>query len=651
MAGSDASIRVSTKVNTDELKNAQKEFDRLQKKLDALYAKGDKLEALGVDKQSKQWQSLRYDVAQTEVALGNATDRLKELNNLKTGTLDSGFAKAEESGKKFFSTVQKGTKKSDGLLHTLSSRLKGIALSLLIFNWITKGFNAMVAAMKEGFQNLSKYSKDYNASMSALKSECAQLKNSLATAFEPVANIVIPYITQMISWLNTATDRIAQFLAALSGKNTYTKAKKQVIDYANSLNTASKAAKDALASFDSINVLTSNEATGGGEATGADAFETAEVSSDIQGIVSSLQPFKDMIDNWLQNLDFTNVITAFNNLKTACEPFSGYLLSGLNFFLNKVLLPLGEWVITDVVPAFFNLLAAALEALNVVWVITQPYLAWLWDNFLAPAAAWVGDAVVNGINLITEALCGFSDWATENEENMDTIKAIILGLFAGIITYYTSKKIVTVIGTIKTAISSFGAIAATAGGKIYLMAAAIGLLVTGITLVSQNWGKLNNLGKVISVLNGLAVAASVCAVAIAVFHTAWSVGLAAAAIIAGIAALGISTAIFSKMEATSISSATMQDAATLYNSTGSSPLPALATGGITQGPTMALIGEAGQEAVLPLENNTGWMDVLADKITPNITLKFTGSLAELGRVLKPVIDAENNRIGVSLKTT
>lgn len=43
-------------------------------------------------------------------------------------------------------------------------------------------------------------------------------------------------------------------------------------------------------------------------------------------------------------------------------------------------------------------------------------------------------------------------------------------------------------------------------------------------------------------------------------------------------------------------------------------LPYLATGGITTGPTTAVIGEAGREAVLPLENNTGWMDALADKI-------------------------------------
>lgn len=43
-------------------------------------------------------------------------------------------------------------------------------------------------------------------------------------------------------------------------------------------------------------------------------------------------------------------------------------------------------------------------------------------------------------------------------------------------------------------------------------------------------------------------------------------------------------------------------------------IPRLATGGIVTSSTLANIGEAGAEAVLPLERNTGWMDTLADKI-------------------------------------
>jgi methyl-accepting chemotaxis protein len=43
-------------------------------------------------------------------------------------------------------------------------------------------------------------------------------------------------------------------------------------------------------------------------------------------------------------------------------------------------------------------------------------------------------------------------------------------------------------------------------------------------------------------------------------------------------------------------------------------IPRLAEGGIATSSVLANIGERGREAVLPLENNTGWMDMLADRI-------------------------------------
>lgn len=56
------------------------------------------------------------------------------------------------------------------------------------------------------------------------------------------------------------------------------------------------------------------------------------------------------------------------------------------------------------------------------------------------------------------------------------------------------------------------------------------------------------------------------------------------------------------------------DGSVNYSINGTSPRVAMATGGIVSRATPALVGEAGREAVLPLENNTGWMDILADRI-------------------------------------
>lgn len=52
-------------------------------------------------------------------------------------------------------------------------------------------------------------------------------------------------------------------------------------------------------------------------------------------------------------------------------------------------------------------------------------------------------------------------------------------------------------------------------------------------------------------------------------------------------------------------------------------IPMLAQGGIAVRPTMAIMGEAGREAVLPLDNNTEWMDALASKVAKVIQLEGT----------------------------
>lgn len=43
-------------------------------------------------------------------------------------------------------------------------------------------------------------------------------------------------------------------------------------------------------------------------------------------------------------------------------------------------------------------------------------------------------------------------------------------------------------------------------------------------------------------------------------------------------------------------------------------IPKLAKGGIVDNPTLAIVGEAGKEAVMPLENNTGWITDIAGKV-------------------------------------
>lgn len=83
-------------------------------------------------------------------------------------------------------------------------------------------------------------------------------------------------------------------------------------------------------------------------------------------------------------------------------------------------------------------------------------------------------------------------------------------------------------------------------------------------------------------------------------------------------------------------------------------LPRLANGGVTTGMTLAEIGEAGREAVLPLENNTGWMDDLASKLAskmPDYSGAKTVVLAvdgkEFARINLPYLQDEEIRLGIA----
>lgn len=55
-------------------------------------------------------------------------------------------------------------------------------------------------------------------------------------------------------------------------------------------------------------------------------------------------------------------------------------------------------------------------------------------------------------------------------------------------------------------------------------------------------------------------------------------------------------------------------------------LPRLATGGIVDGATPLIAGEAGKEAIVPLENNTGWIDAIAAKLAEILSVNIVGAI-------------------------
>jgi len=62
---------------------------------------------------------------------------------------------------------------------------------------------------------------------------------------------------------------------------------------------------------------------------------------------------------------------------------------------------------------------------------------------------------------------------------------------------------------------------------------------------------------------------------------------------------------------------------------GNISIPRLAKGGVVDQATIAMVGEAGQEAVVPLENNTGWMDKVAARIGEIISMNLRAIIGEM----------------------
>lgn len=164
---------------------------------------------------------------------------------------------ANKAGKAF-SKLTMHTKKSNSALSRFGNTVKQLALSMVVFQVISKTFNAMVESIKSGIQNYAKYSDKFNESMSAFKTSLDNLKNSAGAAAMPIVNALLPGITALCDGLTRAANFANQLFSTLAGKTTWSKAVSQQKDYAKSLDKTAGAAKKtagALASFDDLNIL------------------------------------------------------------------------------------------------------------------------------------------------------------------------------------------------------------------------------------------------------------------------------------------------------------------------------------------------------------------------------------------------------------
>lgn len=471
---------------------------------------------------------------------------------------------------------------------------------------------------------------------------------------------------------------------------------------------AKKAQKEVnrlLGGFDEINVLSKNSnSDSGGSGTntpttggGVLDFSNAEIlEPDTSGLESAVAKFKTI---------FAPVVESFENLKESLKPFIDNIVENLKWFWDEILVPFGTWTISEIIPEFFNILAGVLDILNPIIDVFQELGAWLWDSFLQPIASWTGGIIVTVLGEIADVLSNIGDWMKEHKGVIEAI-TIVVGSFAlawGLVN--GAMKIWNIgvglwnsIGLIATGVTiGFTSAMKFLTGPIGLVIAAIGAVIAIVALLIKNWDKVKEVASNVwnsiqKTWNKVATWFDVNVVQpVSNFFSDmwegikksasdawdWILGLFSKGgkVFSGIVGAigdvfkkivnsiigGINKVIaipfnkinglLNKIRDVEVLGFTPFDGFWGYNPLPVPRIPMLAKGGIVDSATLAVIGERGKEAVMPLENNTGWISILADKLASrmpqggntsypsgplSIRLEISGT--ELGRV---VIDNMN----------
>lgn len=339
------------------------------------------------------------------------------------------------------------------------------------------------------------------------------LKVAVGNAINPIVQSFLPVINAAVQALTRFANAVASVIGAIFGKasvrtSALADSNNAVAssasagagaeeELADATKAAGKAAQKSLAPFDELNKLQSN--SGGGSSSGpsaggaggavstsieADAQVEDSISPKLQAVVDKINEFVDP----LKNIDFSPAVAAFERLKGAIAPLTEKLFEGLEWAWYNILVPLAEWTIEDVLPAFLDVLSGLLSRLNSVVDALQPLGIWLWENFLKPLAEWRGGIVVDVLNSIADALFNVSDWISQNQETVQAI-AIAVGSFAAAWALVNGAIAIwnTIAGVATAVTTAFGAAVAFLTSPIGIVVAAIAAIIAIVVLLVKNW--------------------------------------------------------------------------------------------------------------------------------------------------------------------
>lgn len=393
-------------------------WERLNEKMEETgntirYAQGElqdlvdtgKAFTLGSDTEefSKLGQQLQY--AENDMAVLN--QRHDELI-AKQGKASGGYRKLGDVAKKSIEKINKTQKKSIGLLGSFGKQLKSIIAATFIFNTIRKAFSSLINGIKEGFENLYDGNEKFKNSVNSLKASALTLKNSLAAAFSPLVEMAIPYIQRFVEWITKAVNLMGQFIAALTGKKTYTKAIKMTADdlkeEAESAEEAEEATKGYLSPLDEINKY--------------------EEKKD-----KSKEKEKDKLDpsNMFEEVPVDNKIFDFlQKIKDFLKPIINYAQKLKDIFMQGFWDGLGDWQYRW--ESIKDSIASIKDSL--IDIFTDPAVLAAADGWAQSVAYMLGSLVGSmasiGLTIATNLLGGIAKYL---EQNKDRIREYLISMF------------------------------------------------------------------------------------------------------------------------------------------------------------------------------------------------------------------------------
>ena len=231
----------------------------------------------------------------------------------QTSALDAAKQKAGELTEQITSAsgaterMEAAAKKVSDSMNTFSKRVSGLFKRVLVFSLITRALQSLRTWLgKTIMQN------------EEARAAVARLKAALLTLAQPILQVVIPVFVKLVNILTQVVTAIAKFFGMLSGKSwsAQKSAAQGLNEEQKALEGVGAAAKDAsksMASFDEINQLTDNTASGAGGGGGAASTEIAPDFSNLDMAEDKLHDILGLVGAIAAGLLAWKIASLFTN--------------------------------------------------------------------------------------------------------------------------------------------------------------------------------------------------------------------------------------------------------------------------------------------------------------------------------------------------